>query len=268
MASMSSCHPRQLPDLVVLLSLGHGNKNVRLCRRWEHRCASRRMRRGVWNRSRAAWWRARCILSVRVRESSSLFFSSCVVERCSLAAHQPLLWLGCASCFSASSRDAGAWHVQQLARVLRQPAALQRLRQPAAPSSIFFSRECIVARTRAAAVRTAAWRRFCLSPPHVCVRAAAWRRLGMAIQQAEGTFSSPSAWRYWPVYIGSAISWETHTEASSVCYDRNAAMQNPFLSLHESLLFQSRTTPYLQTTMAGLIFFFACVYMSWRSGVC
>jgi hypothetical protein len=69
-ASMSSCHSRQLPDLVVLLSLGHGNKNVRLCRRWEHRCASRRMRGGGWNRSRAAWWRAWCILSVRVRESS------------------------------------------------------------------------------------------------------------------------------------------------------------------------------------------------------
>jgi hypothetical protein len=96
------------------------------------------------------------------------FFSSCVVERCSLAAHQPLLWLGCASCFSASSRDAGAWHVQQLARVLRQSAALQRLRQPAAPPSIFFSRECIVARTRAAAVRTAAWRRF-LSLLLMCV---------------------------------------------------------------------------------------------------
>jgi hypothetical protein len=69
-ASMSSCHSRQLPDLVVLLSLGHGNKNVRLCRRWEHRCASRRMRGGGWNRSQAAWWRAWCILSVRVRESS------------------------------------------------------------------------------------------------------------------------------------------------------------------------------------------------------
>jgi hypothetical protein len=101
------------------------------------------------------------------------FFSGAVVSRGILGApcfFFPLLWSAAAwrrislffglACCNAqvaavlhASRhlhaylDAGAWHVQQLARVVRKPAALQRLRQPAAPPSIFFSQECIVART-------------------------------------------------------------------------------------------------------------------------
>jgi hypothetical protein len=59
----------------------------------------------------------------------------------------------------------------------------------------------------------------------------------------------------WLIYIGNAICWETHAEASSVCYDRDAAMQNPFLSSHESFLFQSRTTPLSPNKQAQFDFF-------------
>jgi hypothetical protein len=119
------------------------------------------------------------------------FFSGAVVSRGILGApcfFFPLLWSAAAwrrislffglACCNAqvaavlhASRhlhaylDAGAWHVQQLARVVRKPAALQRLRQPAAPPSIFFLTRVYCCTHRAAAVRTAAWRRFCTSPP-------------------------------------------------------------------------------------------------------
>jgi hypothetical protein len=79
--------------------------------------------------------------------------------------------------------DAGAWHVQQLARLLRQPAALQRLRRPAAPPSIFFSHESVLLHAPG-------------QPP--------------CILQPGGAFclSPPRAWRCWLVYIDRVPSRE------------------------------------------------------------
>jgi hypothetical protein len=54
-----------------------------------------------------------------------------------------------------------------------------------------------------------------------CFGVYAWQGIAAALRRSLSLFS---AWRYWPVYIGSAISWETHAEASSVCSDRHAAM--------------------------------------------
>jgi hypothetical protein len=103
--------------------------------------------------------------------------------------------------------------------------------------------------------------------------ATAWRRIVFSWRSgslAGSILSLPLVWRCWPVCIGIAISWETHAEASSVCYDRNAGMQNPFLSSHESLLFQSRTTPLSPNNQNRFDFFslHACTWAGGLYGVC